>query len=88
MKYKTKEWKFEAFQYDPYGLKPEWWHDMVRAGKAQEFHPSKEGGKYYAAFSDKRSDHKAFTGDWIVRDEFGRIDVYSYKNFQQRSKLI
>lgn len=85
MKYKTKEWSFDAFQYgidEP----PKWWIDLVDRGKAFEY---KETLKMpaYAGFSDKRSDHKAFVGDWIVLDEHGRRDVYSEKKFASRAKL-
>ena len=84
--YETKTWTFKAFQYDPYGEKPDWWLDMVKTGKAQEYLPWKQDAQAYAQFGDKRSTHKAFTGDWIVWDEFGRFDVYSYRNFRHRAK--
>lgn len=83
MRYKTREWHFDAFEYDPYGLKPEWWVQMVKDGRAFEY---KSIEKPYGAFMDKRSQHKAFTGDWIVRDVFGRVDVYSARNFAQRAR--
>lgn len=88
MKYETKQWKFEAFEYDPFGQKPDWWLKMVREGNALECAPFKNNDKYYATFKDKRSSHKAFVGDFIIRDEFGRFDVYSAKNFAARAKRV
>lgn len=86
MKYKTKKWTFDAFEYDPYGLKPAWWLKMIEKGKAHEFKPRNDKGIYYATFEDKRSQHKAFVGDYITRDQFGRIDVYSARNFAARAE--
>ena len=85
MKFITKPWELDAFEYDPYGEKPEWWMHMVLTGYAREY-PKAE--RPHAAFSDKRSNHKALVGDWITRDVFGRIDVYSAKTFAQRAELI
>ena len=85
--YKTQEWYFDAFEYEPHGWKPEWWHDMIVKGQAFEFAPVNDAPAY-AQFGDKRSTHKAFIGDWITRDQFGRIDVYARKNFAKRAKLI
>lgn len=87
MKYKTKTWEFDAFEYDPYGWKPEWWNEMIVTGQAFEYAPVKDAPAY-AQFQDKRSAHKAFIGDWITRDQFGRIDVYSRRNFAQRATLV
>ena len=85
MKYETKTWAFDAFEYDPYGEKPEWFLKLLLEGKAFEY-PKAE--RQYVEFRDKRDQHKAFVGDWIIRDVFGRRDVWSAKTFQQRAKLI
>ena len=84
MKYITKKWKFDAFCYDPYDYKPDWWLKKIEIGEAMECHPRKDTDVAYASFKDKRSSHKAFVGDYITRDEFGRIDVYSSRNFAAR----
>ena len=84
MKYKSKEWNFDAFCYDPHDLKPDWFLKMVETGQAFEY---ADADPQYTGFEDKRSEHKAFTGDWITRDVFGRIDVYSAKHFSQRAKV-
>lgn len=86
MKYKTKSWAFDAFEYDPHGYKPDWWINLVKNGQAFEY-AGLNNSLPHAGFSDKRSNHKAFIGDFIVRDQFGRIDVYSQRNFAQRSRL-
>ena len=85
MKFITKPWELDAFEYDPYGEKPEWWMHMILTGYAQEY-PHAE--KPYAAFSDKRSNHKIFIGDHPTLDIYGRRDVYSAKTFAQRVELI
>lgn len=86
MKYKTRDWQFEGFEYDPYGHKPDWWLKLVKEGKAYEYAET-DKLPAHAWFKDKRSEHKAFIGDWIVRDQFGRRDVFSQRNFAQRSKI-
>lgn len=85
MKYVTKEWSLDAFEYDPHGLKPDWFLNLLTTGKAFEY-PQAE--RPYVEFEDKRDRHKAFIGDWIVRDVFGRRDVWSAKTFAQRSRLL
>ena len=82
--YYTKRWKIEAFQYDPWGEKPQWFLDMIALGLVYEYKPRNESEKAYCEYGDKRSTHKCFTGDWAYRDEFGRFDVWSGKNFFRR----
>lgn len=84
MKYITKEWSLDAFEYDPYGLKPDWFQKLLSTGKAFEY-PKLE--RPYVEFQDKRDHHKAYVGDWIIRDVFGRRDVWSAKTFAQRTRL-
>lgn len=84
MKYKIRPWTLDAFEYDPYGYKPDWWLKKIEVGEAMECHPRKEDDIAFASFKDKRSNHKAFVGDWITKDEFGRIDVYSARNYAAR----
>lgn len=88
MKYKTKEWQFDAFQVGVDDT-PEWWKKLVTAGKAFEYpYGTRFDDKPHYGFSDKRTDYKAYYGDWIFRDEFGWRGVFSEKNFAARSKLI
>lgn len=58
---------------------------MVERGEAYEY---KIAEKQYVEFSDKRDTHKAFCGDWIVFDVFGRRDVCSAKTFSQRYEAV
>lgn len=83
MKYKTKEWSFDAFEYDPNGEKPRWFIKMVETGQAFEYTKAE---KQYVEFWDKRDNHKAYCGDWIVYDQFGRRDVWSAKTFRERAR--
>lgn len=84
MKYKTTNWEFDAFQYGV-DTPPQWWEDLKARGKAFEFAETLKMPAH-ASFWDKRSDHKAFIGDYIVIDQFGRRDVFSQKNFLSRAK--
>ena len=84
MKYKTKVWELDAFCYDPHDIKPDWFLKMVETGQAFEY---LDAEPIYAAFHDKRSNHKMFIGDYMTRDVFGRVDVYSAKHFTQRAGL-
>lgn len=85
MNYKTKSWKVECFQYDPYDYKPDWFMKMIEEGRAFEYQET-EGQKAHVSFGDKRSQHKALIGDWVVRDEFGRYDVWSARHFKSRAQ--
>jgi len=85
MKYRTKGWTLEGFTYDPYGEKPEWFLGMIRDGKAFEYPKAKV---QYCDFGDKRDSHKAYVGDFVYRDAFGRCDVWSAKTYAQRCEVV
>lgn len=81
MKHKTKSWEVEGFFYDPYDIKPDWFNKMILSGRAYEY---KNSDNPYLEFQDKRCTHKAFTGDFVHYDEFGRFDVWSAKHVNER----
>ena len=86
-RYKTKVWALDAFEYDPFGYKPEWFSKGVEVGQIFEYGESKASSAF-AQFGDKRSTHKAFIGDRITLDMFGRLDVYSPRHFNERVHLV
>lgn len=81
MNYKTLEWKINGWIYDPYDKKPDWLIKRIETGQAYEY---RKDDLWWIEFGDKRSTHKAFTGDLIYYDQFGRFDVWSGKHLSER----
>jgi len=84
MIYQTKTWELEAFPYDPYGYKADWFIDMIKNGEAFEFAPYRKKDFYHATFGNKRGTYVALVGDYICKDQFGHVFVWSAKTFGER----
>jgi hypothetical protein len=83
MRYELKPKIIEAFEWNPDRPNAEWFDHMIRTGQAYEIIGSKRDGTY-ARVSNKRGDYKALSGDYICRDEYGHIYVWSNKTFLDR----
>jgi hypothetical protein len=75
MKYKIKPYKFDAFEYDPHDLKPQWFLDMVISGDIREYLTLSREGVAYAEIKTSTGILKAYVGYYITYDEFERVDV-------------
>lgn len=83
MIYVTTRIALEAFEYDPYGEKPEWFVKMVKEGKAFEYSETKKR-KAYAELNGRIAN----IGDRICLDETGYISVYTAERFARCAKPI
>jgi len=72
----------EAFQFSPACDYPEWFKEQIELGRA--FPVINKHKKSYVFLENKRGKYKAFTGDWVCRDEFGHVSVVSQGTFEHR----
>jgi hypothetical protein len=71
----------DFFEYDPYGLKPDWWQKMVVNGKAFEH-------VEHATFNTPNATYHPKTGDRIFLTEYGELGVWTPEQFKVRCRLL
>lgn len=70
MKYVTNRLVLDAFEYEPYGLKPEWFIKMVECGKAFEYKKTNNG-----EIKNNKEWRKFETGDKLYIDENMQVGI-------------
>lgn len=79
--YITTRVPLEAFEYDHYGFKPEWWLLMVCSGRAFEH-------KDHATFENINGEQRANTGDRVFLDETGYVGVMTPERFKVCCRMV
>ena len=83
MTYVTTRIALEAFAYDPYDFRPEWWINMCQQGKAWEYKETKDAPAY-AEVNNQRAE----IGDKIYLDETGHVGVLTASRFSKMTKPL
>ena len=69
------------FEYDMYGIKPDWWRSMVINGKAFEH-------QGHATFNTSRATYHPKTGDRIFLTEDCELGVWTPEQFKVRCRMV
>lgn len=85
MTYKIRPKCIEAFQWFPDNNRPRWFIDLVEAGKAQE---TMNHNVNRVTLYNRRGTYYGFQGDWVCKDEYGHVFIWSKKTFDERTEKV
>lgn len=85
MTYRLKQKCIEAFEWGN-GYPPPWFIDLIEKGKAHVvINPPTD---VHVSIYNKRGTYKGFQGDWVCKDEYGHVFIWSQKTFKDRTEEV